>query len=535
MSIKVIIADDSRLVRKILTDILEDAEEIAVIDEAENGLEAITLVKEKCPDVLLLDLLMPKLDGIDAMKHILREFPLPIIILSALSPKTLDASIQALFLGAFDYIVKPGGFGAKEMPQFKKELVEKVRYASKSLYGLGLKKKEGKLPNVFKPPRQRVIDDVFQFGKYLNTLEAIEENEVDKDLAVIKDRVKRIKEKAEKTKDEMEKLEDITKKNELETKIKGKPIKSDVIIKKVSKIEKTAGLVKEEPSNQIRQNMEIKQEKARKKVKQEYEPSKKRNQTLYSSEIHPKKELKAIKGEKIAKPKKGISAKGTHGDSEKNKQVKSIITEPKKEYKPKHNKSKIKSRIVVIGTSVGGPSALKTILKNLPKDLACPILIVQHFNKQFIQILIEKLKKECQIDILLAKDGEIIQDGKAYIAPGEHHMVIKLIEGKPTIHLFSGEPVHSCIPSIDVLFKSIAKTYKYNALGILLTGMGDDGVEGLEHIKLEGGKTISESEETCILYGMPRLAAERNIPDLILPNYIIHEYIERFASMGKIS
>ncbi|MHA2088519.1 MAG: response regulator, partial [Promethearchaeota archaeon] len=132
MSINVLVADDSAYLRKSIADILKGHELIKILEFAKNGEEAVTLVKKHHPDVLVLDLVMPKMNGLDAFKLIMEENPTPTLILSAVSPKNLDSSIQALLMGAFDYIIKPGGIGAKDLPRFREELVTKVLLASQS-------------------------------------------------------------------------------------------------------------------------------------------------------------------------------------------------------------------------------------------------------------------------------------------------------------------------------------------------------------------------------------------------------------------
>jgi two-component system chemotaxis response regulator CheB len=110
-------------------------------------------------------------------------------------------------------------------------------------------------------------------------------------------------------------------------------------------------------------------------------------------------------------------------------------------------------------------------------------------------------------------------------------MEIILKSGKPCFHTFEGEPVNFCIPAVDVLFTSAAKIYKNRVLGVLLTGMGADGVNGLDMIRKYGGKTIAESKETCVLYGMPKIAAERGVADLIVPNYEVKNHMIKHANL----
>ena len=132
LSINVLIAEDSAYQRKVISEMLSEHESIHVIDVAKNGEEAIELVKKHQPDVLLLDLLMPRMDGLTAFKHIIENHPLPTIIFSVLDPNKLDNSIQALLLGAFDYIIKPGGLWKVELPKFKDQLINKVLLAYES-------------------------------------------------------------------------------------------------------------------------------------------------------------------------------------------------------------------------------------------------------------------------------------------------------------------------------------------------------------------------------------------------------------------
>ncbi|MFX0030238.1 MAG: response regulator, partial [Candidatus Hermodarchaeota archaeon] len=182
MSIDVIIADDSAYLRKNIAEILKGHELINILEYAKDGEEAVEFVKKYGPDVLVLDLLMPKMNGLDAFKMIMEERPTPTVILSAISPKNLDSSIQALLMGAFDYIIKPGGIGAKDLPRFKEELLSKVLLASQSQIKRIFKKENEDYINP-KFLRQEIIDEIFEFGQYINTLAPIQE--VDQNQKVI--------------------------------------------------------------------------------------------------------------------------------------------------------------------------------------------------------------------------------------------------------------------------------------------------------------------------------------------------------------
>ena len=193
------------------------------------------------------------------------------------------------------------------------------------------------------------------------------------------------------------------------------------------------------------------------------------------------------------------------------------------------NIKKLETNAIVMGASVGGPRTIKAIIEKIPEDFPSPILIVQHMNHFFMRQFAVNLREKSLLQIKIGKNGEFIQPGVIYIAQGDKHMQIVERSGKPCIRIFDGEPVNFCRPSVDVLFYSAAQVYKKETIGILLTGMGADGVAGLKAIKEMGGKTISESAETAVLYGMPKIAAESGVADLIVPNYQIPNYMIKFA------
>jgi two-component system chemotaxis response regulator CheB len=161
--------------------------------------------------------------------------------------------------------------------------------------------------------------------------------------------------------------------------------------------------------------------------------------------------------------------------------------------------------------------------------MSCPILLVQHLNAFFLESFVKSLNSACKIEVRTAKNGESLRPGIVYVSPGEMHMELTLKGTDPVVRIFKGEPVNYCIPSIDVLFFSAARIYRDKTLGVLLTGMGRDGVAGLGTIQKLGGKTIAESEETAVLYGMPRNAKEQGVADMVLPDYKIGEFFLQYS------
>ncbi len=176
-------------------------------------------------------------------------------------------------------------------------------------------------------------------------------------------------------------------------------------------------------------------------------------------------------------------------------------------------RSVTKPVVVVIGASTGGPKALVQIFSQLPKNLPVPILVVQHIAPSFAEGLVEWLNRESEIQVKLAQKGQDIKPGEAYLAPTGKHLVLK----NDTLDLHGGEPVNSCIPSVDVMFKSVAESLEGKALAVLLTGMGRDGAQGMKLIHNLKGQTIIQDESTSVIFGMPKAALEVGAVDKILP------------------
>lgn len=178
-------------------------------------------------------------------------------------------------------------------------------------------------------------------------------------------------------------------------------------------------------------------------------------------------------------------------------------------------------KIIVIGSSTGGPRALQHVIPLLPSNLMVPVLVVQHMPAGFTKSLAERLNSQSMLKVREAAEGDIIETGTVLIAPGDFHMIVKQqkIDGelREVIGLTKGEKVQGVRPSVDVLLESVARVYKENSVGVILTGMGSDGSNGIKKLKLAGGKVIAEDESTCVVYGMPRSVIEQNLADYILP------------------
>ena len=197
---------------------------------------------------------------------------------------------------------------------------------------------------------------------------------------------------------------------------------------------------------------------------------------------------------------------------------------PKGSHRPQIFKRQAREKMVVIGSSTGGPKAVARIVSALPDAIPASILIVQHMMSEFVPSFVDHLQERSALRISTAKKGEIIDQGRILIAPGGYHTRIVRYRESNKISLTRKSPHQS----IDSTMKSAAKIYGSDTIGVLLTGMGKDGVRGLKAIKEVGGCTIAEDSSTCVIFGMPRAAIESGYVDRIAP---IHQIAQTILSM----
>lgn len=203
----------------------------------------------------------------------------------------------------------------------------------------------------------------------------------------------------------------------------------------------------------------------------------------------------------------------------------SLVMEPKREksQKPsapplKHDLRKIPAipKIVAIGISTGGPEALSLFLPKLSAAFPVPIVIVQHMPPVFTRLLAERLDWNSKIKVVEGFEGMVLEPGVAYIAPGNYHMVVEQKEGSVAISINQKEPENSCRPAADVLFRSVATVYGPHALGVIMTGMGKDGLVGLRAMKAEGALVFAQDQESSVIWGMPSFVVQEGLADRVI-------------------
>lgn len=187
--------------------------------------------------------------------------------------------------------------------------------------------------------------------------------------------------------------------------------------------------------------------------------------------------------------------------------------------------------VCVIGVSTGGPEALNKLIPQLPEKFPLPILIVQHMPPLFTNSLAENLNRKSKLKIIEAPENEVITPGTVYIAPGGKHMVVRSHESKLVIGYNNSPPENSCRPSIDVLFRSVACYYgDQGVLALILTGMGNDGCSGIRALKRTKCYCITQSESSCVVYGMPRAVDEAGLSDISLPIETIASEVQNITN-----
>jgi two-component system, chemotaxis family, protein-glutamate methylesterase/glutaminase len=338
--IKIIIADDSAFMRRLLSDLFLQEPDFMVLDTASNGKDAINKIKHLKPDLVTMDVNMPIMDGLTALEHLMKDHRVPVVMISSLTKDGADATIKALSLGAVDFIEKVSG-PISSIASIKDEILSKCRAAVNA--------------NVTKP---LIVANINQ------------------------------------------------------------------VINKL------------------------------------------------------------------------IPFKGN---------IKSMIVS-----------NHASEKLIAIGTSTGGPRALQQIITQLPRELPCGVVIVQHMPAGFTKSLADRLNTLSQLDVKEAENNDIIESGKVFIAPGNYHMTIENQGEDRVIRLNQNPPVASHRPAVDILFESVAK-FGNKIIAVVLTGMGSDGAKGMQYIKKTGGYSIAEDQNTAVVYGMPKAVVELGLADKVLP------------------
>ncbi|MFB4325001.1 MULTISPECIES: chemotaxis response regulator protein-glutamate methylesterase [Paenibacillus] len=440
---RVLVVDDSAFMRKIFSDFIERDKSFQVVGTAENGLDAVEKVKELNPDVITLDVEMPEMNGLDALKLIMDAGPRPVIMLSGLNEQGMRETILALEAGAFDFIRKPSISNALDIEQVRSELMKQLNAAMQAKQRRALWEEEEQ--------KRRSADITLPLS----------------------------------------------------------PKPSETTPKKKPQVKETRPAAKGtdqrgKPAEPLR--MPVSRSAGEKAA------------------LPDVPELSGFKRKRVERKPEAESAPAVL---------------PKNESRPPREANAQSSTdlkdLVAVGCSTGGPRALKAFLEKIPGDFHAPIVIVQHMPPNFTKSLAQRLNSFSQLEVMEAEHGMVLEPGKAYIAPGGSHMRVHRSEGGAyQIRISQDETRNGHRPSVDVLFESLLPLTSVTRHAILMTGMGSDGARMMKELYDAGvTSTFAESEQTCVVYGMPRSAVELGCVSHVLPLHEIAPRMVQAVNNGK--
>ncbi|WP_025691011.1 protein-glutamate methylesterase/protein-glutamine glutaminase [Paenibacillus zanthoxyli] len=450
---KVLVVDDSAFMRKIISDLIEKDADFQVTATAVNGRQAVEMVKELQPDLVTMDVEMPEMNGLEALKLIMLDHPLPVIMLSGINEEGMKETILALEGGAFDFIRKPSVSSSHDINSVGDALREQMKEAM-----LARERREARSASA---PQGSDDSPALQQSEHAFPPPPI--------------------------------------------KLADKP---------------DGGAAEHIPSREIK---DIKAPIAR--------PSPPVTGKLFERKRADQPPVPGSERTKSVPPRAKPEARQIKILSQQKSDVTADLAPPKPQAtgaepdtpaaKGKDRKFGVKglTKLVAVGCSTGGPRALKALLENIPADFPAPIVIVQHMPPNFTKSLAQRLNTFSPLDVMEAEHGMILQQGAAYIAPGGYHMkVTETAGGQYAVALSKEEARNGHRPSVDTLYESLLPLKALERHAVIMTGMGSDGAKMMKSLYDAGvTSTFAESEETCVVYGMPRSAVELQCVTYILP------------------
>ena len=477
MGIKVLVVDDSALMRRMISDILRSDPTIEVIDMAHNGKDALEKIRLQRPDVITMDVEMPEMNGIEVVKEIMKRDPIPVVMVSALTSQGANVTMDALQAGAVDFICKPSGSISTDIGTMGRDIIQKVKSAGRANLRMSVKAIQTPFSNNQNLPgyqsgkiKTMIVDDSPFFIK---TASDIVTGQSDIELVGTASTGKEAIDQFHRYHPDV--------------------IIMDLDMPEMNGVEATHAILKEGFVPII----------------------------IFSSDTtndmqNVKLALEVGAVDYIAKPSDGMSMRSI------SKLFLQKIREASKQKQMPRKVSSIGSEgVLLIGTSTGGPQTLSALIPQIPGDLPVGVLLVQHMPPLFTKNLAERLDKISPLRVKEAQEGDEIQPGLVLIAPGDYHMTVaeKMVNGKRKryVTLNQDERIHGVRPAVDITFTSAANSYGKNTVAVILTGMGQDGANSMGLVKAKGGYTIAQDEKTSIIFGMPQAAIKLGVVDKILP------------------
>lgn len=490
MPYRVMVVDDSAFMRKIVSDLIEQDPAFQVQGTAKNGREALDLIESLSPDLVTMDVEMPEMNGLEALKHIMEQHPLPVIMLSGINEQGMRETIMALELGAFDFIRKPSAStSSHDIEQVGRELREQIRVAmlAKERRAARAAALETKAPERLPP-----VELGFSALHLTSPSTAPAQRKPGKsresllDRGISADQPKRNSEAKEVPASRKPLAKPITDAKPAPAASATRPESRTAIVQSDAKVAK---------------------------------------EDLHQA-VSPKTRSKA---ETLATAKPGQRRPAEPPS----RQAAELEQAARERERAKEAAARTEfTDLVAIGTSTGGPKALKAVLEKLPANFPAPIVIVQHMPPNFTKSLAQRLNSLSELNVVEAEEGMRLEAGTAYVAPGGYHLnVVPASDGSYKVSLTGQEPRNGHRPSVDVMYDSLLPLQTLKRHIVLLTGMGSDGARSMKRLYEAGvTSTIAESEESCVVYGMPRSAIEMGCVSQVLP---LHEIGFKLAQVVK--
>ena len=497
--IRVLIADDSAFMRKVLSDLFTKESDFEVVGVAFNGKEAVDKVLKLKPDLLTMDVNMPVMDGLQALAVIMKDCPLPVVMLSSLTKEGADATIRALELGAVDFISKTGG-SISQIDTIADKILTRCRSAATA----NISRLQGPAEPVPKksvnthpsggyspPPGMRRIEMPRRSGMKL--ISVVPPTVVMQAMGV-----------------------------QPPPPVQEPPAEPTVKPAEAVQQEKERIPTEAERPKETVASSPVRREKPWKEKARATEKQSSLQRFTPTPSAPPLKPVFVPKP--VAPPPRAERPKTPPAVEKKPAAVPAPTPVVRPYAAPAIPHAMHVSgfaagsghKLVAIGTSTGGPKALQNVITRLPRNLPCGVVIVQHMPAGFTKSLAERLDTISEISVKEAENQDLIKAGQVYIAPGNFHMQVQAKNGARMIVLNQDPPLASHRPAVDILFDSLVP-FARDVVSVILTGMGCDGTAGMKKIKQAGGYIIAEDESTAVVYGMPKSVVDAGIADEVVP------------------
>ncbi|MFD2333211.1 chemotaxis protein CheB [Cohnella sp. GCM10020058] len=526
MAFKVLVVDDSPFMRKLVGDLVAGDAAFEVVGTAADGAEAVRQIRELRPDIAVMDLEMPEINGLEALKRIMAERPTPVIMMSAVTDRGTRDTIRALQYGAFDFVRKPDGALKLDVSQMGEMLLEKLHIAKELLASGELRLRRMTEEGAEAMVLQAEADAEAKVAPAPAVSDAgMQRNPAEAAVAAVSEAETESEAQAEDVEASQIESENRTSQPAPPSSLGRDPLKLPANLAGLAPKPRLSSLA----ASKIEAAAAIERPRAPGKAAQEPPPARRTipkppssgEQSDRKSRQVEKTDLtgKASADQGLAASKPSKSTKPATSDPPPQTSLPDKAKAKPMPLQPAPRQSDSFTDIVAIGTSTGGPRALHEVLSAIPASFPAPILIVQHMPPKFTHSLAQRLDSCSEIEVREAADGDRVLPGQAYLAPGGKHLkLIRDAGGVYKIGLTEEDPVSGHRPSVDVMFGSLVGRRELRRHAVLMTGMGSDGARAMKTLREDGAATlIAEAEETCVVYGMPRSAMENGAAQTALP------------------